>query len=300
MAESVDESRDSENADREKKSRKRYTIDDKAKILQKYYEFAEKNGKASFRSMERELGVHNSIIQRFVRDRDQIVARVTDKDLKYDLQHHIRVAMAREKHVKKLEDPMISEDPFKDVSAGEADELEEAEESLIEASPDTNDASSQDDSSSDPIVVNLKSGDTFAAAGHDDSLQSKAKKKDLAVGEKDFAAQDNWSVLNLRSDASHGKHDDDLHEGAPDQVKGTKSGQFDELSTVEETDASIELFLSDPEKTNDLQEEIVGRFSLDKAKPGKFESARSRLPGAIVDRMMTDRLAAARSWPGEG
>ena len=297
MAESVDESRDSANSDREKKSRKRYTIDDRAKILQKYYEFAEKNGKASFRSMERELGVHNSIIQRFVRDRDQIVARVTDKDLKYDLQHHIRVAMAREKHVKKVEDPIISEDPFKDVSA---DELEEAEESLIEVSPDTNDASSMDDSSSDPIVVNLKSGDTFAA-GHDDSLQSKAKKKDLAVGEKDFAAQNNWSVLNLRSDASHSKHDDDLHEeGAPDQVKGTKSGQFDELSTVEETDASIELFLSDPEKANDLQEEVVDRFSLDKAKPGKFESARSRLPGAIVDRMMTDRLAAARSWPGDG
>ena len=299
MAESVDESRDSENADREKKSRKRYTIDEKAKILQKYYEFAEKNGKASLRSVERELGVHNSIIQRFVRDRDQIVARVTDKDLKYDLQHHIRVALAREKRVMKVEDPIISEDPFKDVSAGEADEVEEAEESLIEVSPDTNDASSQDDSSSDPIVVNLKSGDTFAA-GHDDSLQSKAKRKDLAVGEKDFAAQNNWSVLNLRSDVSHGKPDDDLHEGAPDQVKGTKSGQFDELSTVEETDASIVLFLSDPEKTNDLQEVIVDRFSLDKAKPGKFESARSRLPGAIVDRMMTDRLAAARSWPGDG
>ena len=89
-----------------------------------------------------------------------------------------------------------------------------------------------------------------------------------------------------------------VERGKSGQVKDSKSGHFDKLSTVEETDAAIVIFLTDPKKSTDLQEELVGRFSLDKA--CNVEKARGRLPGAIIDRVMTDSFAASRSWPGDG
>ena len=67
---------------------------------------------------------------------------------------------------------------------------------------------------------------------------------------------------------------------------------------MDETDAAILIFLTDPMKSQDLQKELVERFSLDEAQD--LEKARKRLPGAVIDRMMTPKLQASRSWPGDG
>ena len=181
------DSTNSQKADREKRPRKRYSIYDKAKILQRYYEFVEKNGEASTRIMERELGVPRSVIQKTVCDQHHIVAKVTDNDLKYDLQHHIRVAMANKKAKKKSESQEISEDPFKDVSIASEEncELEEDEGSSMETSSESYAAARQNDSSNDVFASDPNKGDIF------EPQAMLIRKKDLAVGEDDFTTQEN-------------------------------------------------------------------------------------------------------------
>ena len=51
-------------------------------------------------------------------------------------------------------------------------------------------------------------------------------------------------------------------------------------------------------QANRLENEIVLRFALDQSVDE--DKARKRLPGAIVDRLMSHPLQASRSWPGDG
>ena len=47
-----------------------------------------------------------------------------------------------------------------------------------------------------------------------------------------------------------------------------------------------------------MENEIVLHFALDKSR--NEATARKRLPGAIMDRLLTPPLQASRSWPGDG
>ena len=83
-----------------------------------------------------------------------------------------------------------------------------------------------------------------------------------------------------------------------DQVEEVASGEFDKLSTQEATDEAVNAFLRNPAKAKELKNELFLRFALDRSLDEA--KARKRLPGAIVDRLMTEKLQASRSWPGDG
>ena len=65
-----------------KKSRKLISFQEKYFMIEKYYEFQDKNGEASFRDLEEEFGVPKSTLQRWIRDQDDIAAKAADETLK--------------------------------------------------------------------------------------------------------------------------------------------------------------------------------------------------------------------------
>ena len=66
-----------------KRSRKSYSFIDKAKILQRYFEFLEDYGEASYKDMEQELGVPKPVLHRWVQNKKHIFAKATDDTLKH-------------------------------------------------------------------------------------------------------------------------------------------------------------------------------------------------------------------------
>ena len=91
---------------------------------------------------------------------------------------------------------------------------------------------------------------------------------------------------------------------ADEPIEVLESGQFgvvlteDDEDVEDATDDAIIKFLSSPKKANELGNELYERFALDKERD--VVKARKRLPGAIVDSLMSTRLQETRAWPGDG
>jgi len=63
---------------REKKTRKSYTFEDKAQILDRYYEMNGGYKKGNFRALSQALGVSKSMLHKWVNDSDKIFANAKE------------------------------------------------------------------------------------------------------------------------------------------------------------------------------------------------------------------------------
>ena len=65
----------------EKKTRRSYSFKDKAYYLSKYYEIIEEEGDASYRVVAEQLGIHYSLLKKWLKVKDEIIAKAADETL---------------------------------------------------------------------------------------------------------------------------------------------------------------------------------------------------------------------------
>ena len=87
----------------------------------------------------------------------------------------------------------------------------------------------------------------------------------------------------------------DEKEGGSDAV--VELPPFDNLKTDAKTDAAIKRFFSDQERVDKLEEEIKADLRKAMANETEEQAAR-RLPGRVIEHLLSIEIQEERSWPG--